>query len=189
MSEKLQQDNTVTETSSTSTHHHHHSSSKSSSEHSGSHHHRHHHHSNSRHHNSHHSHHHHSSRSSGSGSRKNSFSISAKIKRIIRKITPDQVSRRAGASGSRTNEYALISRRVLFVAIIIIIFCYALWISTVEEEDNSLKSAGYTPSETSQLKSKVMVLEQEKAALQAELDRYKAEFGELPEEDSTASKK
>ena len=54
-----------------------------------------------------------------------------------------------------------------------------------EEDDESLKNATYTPSETTILKIQVMQLEQENAQLTQQLEKYKALYGELEEENST----
>ena len=48
-----------------------------------------------------------------------------------------------------------------------------------EDKDMTITTASTTRSETDQLKIQIAILQQEKTALMAEIDRYKATYGEL----------
>ncbi len=155
MTDNTQNSNTGATAAESGGHHHHHRHHGSS-----------HHHSNGYHHSS--SHHHHSNHHS---SRKNRFSVVSLIKK-------------SSKAESHMSEYTKISRRVIFVTIISMITAGIIYSLTRDDSDVSLTAAGYTPSETSQLRRQITQLTQQVESLQSELDRYIAKYGKL-EEDST----
>ncbi len=176
MSEDL---NLKTEDSQTSHHHKHHRS-------------HHHHHSSHHHHKNEHrsssSHHSHSHRSRKKGISKIFRKIKSFFNHISQKLTIDRSSYvnklKKVAHSSKSNnrkKYTTISKRVLFSAILLSILCYTGFVILSGEEDANIKNAGYTPSENSILKIQVMELEQQNAALEKELNRYKELYGELEE--------
>lgn len=123
------------------------------------------HHSRSSHHR-HHSHHSHSSRTSSKSKRKKSFT--EQFKSFIHSL--DEKPK---------DPYLLISRRVLFCLIIVIIFFISIVSIISDDTDPTLTKASYTPSETSQLKSQVFYLQQQVDSLEDELQLYKDKYGEL----------
>lgn len=185
MSENLNNNTVTFEEKSHHSHHSHHNN------HSHCHHHGRHHH---RHHSSHSSRHHHSSgshRHTYPSSRKNG-GFKALIKKISYKLTPRGISshnhlkKLANSTKSyKRKKYSIISKRVLFGAVLTIIFSYTFWYINQDTKDMGIKNASYTPSETSQLKIQVMQLEQENLKLRETIDRYIELYGELEEKEPT----
>ena len=182
MSENLDNNTVTFEEKSHHSHHSHHS------DHSHSHHH-------SSHHSSHSSRHHHGSSSHRhtyrSSSRKNG-GFKALIKKISYKLSPKGISSHKhlkklanSTKSDKRKKYSIISKRVLFGVVLTIIFSYTFWYINQDTEDMDIKTASYTPSETSQLKIQVMQLEQENAKLQETIDRYVELYGELEEAEPT----
>lgn len=127
------------------------------------------HHSHSHHHHSHHKHSHrnHSSRRKRSGG---SFSIMGFLQKSSNNRTYKNVP-----------QYRVISQRILF-CVIMLCFVYGAVAGILsEDEDPAITTAQTTRSETDQLKSQINMLQLEKIALEAELDRYKSIYGELDE--------
>lgn len=195
-------EDTVTETAETALgeekkkhSHHHHSSGKGKS-------HRHHHHHHRRlgdekHHSHHHKsgegkshHHHHKSRrkkveSSGYHFYTTEYAENIPVKKtgIISKFKELATSLDADTK----DHYVRISRRILFCIVIAIVCTYSIYTLMVDDRDNVMWMADFTPSETSQLKGLVTQLEDEKAQLELQLnaaqsiiEQYQELYGELP---------
>ncbi len=167
-------------------HHHHHShhSSEHHSHHSRHSHHSHHHHSYDGSHRHHYSHHYHHDEKRGLLSK-----LGAKLRRLKRKIKRKlSLPRIANStSASKKGRYGSIANRVFFGLIVFGVILYGGYLFMNLDSDTSLQNAQYTPSETSQLRRRVVSLEQEIEDLEKELERYKAQFGELPEEDEEST--
>lgn len=160
---------------------------------SGRSHHSHHsHHSNHSHH-SHRSHHSHGSSSKRSSSRQSGKSrkssasttdYSVAYMNMNEKITKTGLIKKikdlANSLNADTKDvYLRISRRILFCIIIFMICVYSAYVILVEDVDKNLTLAGYTPSETSQLKIQVTQLQNQLDAALEELHLYKEKYGEL----------
>lgn len=168
-------------------HHHHHHHHLSEGHHSSSE-----HHSSSNYHSSgghHHSHSYSRHRSSGRHKFKLGKNNLALKERILKALPSSRSSSRSKLSkfansqkNKKRSKYAVISSRVLFCAIVIIIFSVVIYNINKENEDPTLQRASYIPSETSQLKIQVVQLQEEVSKLTEELEKYKAKYGELEED-------
>ena len=126
-------------------------------------------HSHSHHSHSHHSHSHHRHHgSSNRSAKKGKFSLIAYIQRKSTSRTAKQIPR-----------YRVASQRILFCLLLLSFILGAL--AGVLNDDSETVNSGVlsTRSETDQLKTQITILQMEKAALQGELDKYKALYGEL----------
>lgn len=156
------------------------------STHSGHHHHHHHHHTHRPHHKSG-RHHHRFGHLSGYRSSKSfTRSVKAAMKKAVLRMSAKSLpsGRKFKKIANNTKQkkeskYITYSKRVLFCAVIIVAFIYSFWYLSQENDDTAFKTAGTTPSETSQLKSQIVQLEYENSLLQEKLDRYIAIYGEL----------
>jgi len=134
------------------------------------------HHSHSHHNHSHHSHSHHShshhkhSHRSGSDSSSHTGKFS-----LIGFIQRKSVSR----SNKQLPQHRVISQRILF-CMILLGFVFGV-VAGIVTDDPEVSNSGaiHTRSETDLLKTQITILQMEKAALEQELEKYKALYGEL----------
>ena len=82
-------------------------------------------------------------------------------------------------------QYRVMSQRILFCMLLLCFVYFTVAGMLTEDNDPAITTASTTRSETDQLKVQITILQQEKNALIAELDRYKALYGELDGSDTT----
>lgn len=157
-------------------HHHHHHHHHHHGSHDG-------HHSSGRHHHSHHSH-----RYGGSHKYRLSLKNVSLKEWILRSLPTSRLSSRKKLSkfansqkNKRRSKYAVLSSRVMFCVIVFGIMFSIIYYANTNTDDNS-SQANYTPSETTQLKQQISSLQNEIEVLTAELEKYKAKYGELKDD-------
>lgn len=151
-------------------------------------HHEHSHHSHSHHSHSHHSHSHHShsgySSHGKSGSSSKSSSAAKKKFSLANYIRKKSTSR----SFKKLPRHRVISQRLLFCFILVSFILGSIMGVLDDDAETTNQAAINTRSETDQLKSQITMLQLEKSALENELERYKALYGELEDETKTEKK-